>query len=187
MFRQRPEDPETNADLFDLFDRWLLDAPESELQELIDNSPHWFSTQPLEVLREYKARVDARLAAEPDKKVFSMSDPHEVRLLYWDKIADRLEAEINYRSLRSVASTSGGNAGTRVHPGAKEDPTVAARRTIVRQNPGLPDKELCQLLDHEGIRLPKDWPEAGFKTWTEAYRSRNRRIHVIFSKDRTSS
>lgn len=178
------EDPEAKASLFR---RFLIEASESELQELIDDAPQLFSNQPLALLRELKALVDARLGAEPDTKVFSLSDTHVVRLRCWDRIADRLEAEIKWRSGGSAPNASGRLAESPARPGAEREHAVAARRTIVRQNPGVPHKELCKLLDHESIRLPKRWPEEGFRTWTDAWRTRRRRIHVIFSKDRKPS
>jgi hypothetical protein len=139
------------------------------------------------LLHECKLRVDARLAAEPDTNVFSTSDSHIVRVVNWHRISDRLQAEINIRSTKSAASTSGKAALNAVRPGAKEDPVVAARRVIVRQNDDLSDKDLCAVLDREKIGVPTDWHQDGFKTWVEAWRARQRRIHVIFSKDRSSS
>jgi len=184
-----PQEQPKSLDGADQFERWLLEAPEPDLQECIDTSLQSFSTPSLsiELLRECKARIDARLAAEPDKKVFCMSDPHEVRLNYWRTIAERLEAEINFRCARLAQNATKRLVKNPVRPGAGKEPAVAARRTVVRQNPGLPGKELCELLDHKGIHLPKRWPEAGFKTWVEAWRERQRQIQVIFSKDRNSS
>src|SRR5438046_746426 len=86
----------------DLFDQALLEASEPDLQDLVENAPRWFADQPLELLREYKFRVDTRLGAEPDTKVFYRDDPHEVRVRYWHRIADRLGAEINLRSSRKA-------------------------------------------------------------------------------------
>ena len=186
MPQEQPENSEREADHFE---RWLLEAPESELQECIDTSLQSFSTPvlSLELLRECKARIDARLAAEPDKTVVCMSDPHEVRLRYWCTIAERLEAEINFRCMRLAQNASVRLVKNPGRPGAAKDPAVAARRTIVRQNVGLSCKDLCALLDREGISLPIPWREAGLKTWVEASHTRQRQIQVIFSKDRKSS
>jgi hypothetical protein len=176
--------PETDGEFFDC---WLLEAEPSEFEEFLAEAPKFLKTKPMEFVRDCKARVDARIAAEPDKKVFSMSGPHEVRLLYWDKIAERFQAEINLRSIRPVQSVSAQPVEHSTRPGAQKDHVVAARRTIVRQNPGITDKELCQILDRKNIALPKGWPEAGLKTWSEAWCTRRRNIHVIFAKNRKPS
>ena len=102
MPHQQPETPMTDGERFD---DWLIKATEHEFEEFVAEGPKEFSTLPLELLRECKARVDARIAAEPETRVFSISDSHVVRLRYWDKIADRLEAEINWRSQKSANAT----------------------------------------------------------------------------------
>jgi hypothetical protein len=178
---QQPEDSEIDMSEFG---RMLLDASESELQEVVDEALRLFSTPRIELLRECKALVDARLAAEPESRVFSISNPHVIRLRQWREVSERLAAEINFRSGRSTKNASVRLAENPVRPGAQKDPAVAARRTLVRQNAGIPDKELCDLLDREEIRPPRSWQEAGSPTWVGAWRTRQRQIHVIFSKDR---
>jgi hypothetical protein len=168
---KQPETPETDAELVEHFDRWLVEASPSDFEEFITQAPQGFRTKSLEFLRELKARVDARLAAEPVNWVFSMSDPHEIRVSYWYKIADRFEAEINFHSIVSPQDASGSVADKPFRPGAERQPMVAARRIIVLQNHGISDHELCELLDRERIPPPKGWPEAGFKTWVDAYRN----------------
>ena len=181
MSPQQPEDSEIDMSEFG---RMLLDASESDLQEVVDAALRLFSTPKVELLRECKALVDARLAAEPESRVFSISDPHVIRLRQWREISERLAAEINFRSGRSTKNASVRLAENPVRPGALRDPAVAARRTVVRQNTSIPDKELCDLLDRAAIRPPRRWLEAGFPTWAEAWRTRQRQIHEIFSKDR---
>jgi SRSO17 transposase len=170
-----------------LYDRLLIESSTDDLRLIIDEAPKLFSTKSLASLQAFKYAVDARLTAEPETRAFSMSDPHEIRLRYWRDIADRLQAEISWRSRQANqnASTPAGQNPSR--PGAGKEPAVAARRTIVRKNRGIPDEELCEYLDREETRLPKGWHEAGFKTWREAWHSRRRHIHVIFSKDRKVS
>lgn len=102
MPHQQPETSKTDGERFD---DWLIKATEHEFEEFVAEGPKEFSTLPLELLRECKARVDARIVAEPETRVFSISDPHVVRLRYWNKIADRLEAEINWRSSKIAKAT----------------------------------------------------------------------------------
>jgi hypothetical protein len=99
--RQRTATPKNIAS----FDRWLVEADEFEFEAFLAQTPKEFSRFSFELLRECKARVDARLAAEPETRVFSISDPHVVRLRYWYKIADRFAAEINLRSGKSAKAT----------------------------------------------------------------------------------
>ncbi len=183
MSRDQPESFKIQADIFD---SWLLDASETDFEEFIEKASTWLREFAPELLHECKSRVDARLAAEPDTKVFTLSDPPIVRQRYWHTVADRLQAEINIRSLSSGTSTSRNPALNLVRPGAKQDPGVASRRVIVRQNNDLSDKDLCELLDRQAIGVPIDWLDKGAKTWVEAWRTRKRQIHVIFSKDRRS-
>jgi hypothetical protein len=96
------DQPESfNADA-DQFERWLLVETESGFQEFIEQALSLLAHFTPELLCECKSRVDARLAAEPDTNVFSVSDPHIVRVVYWHRIADSLQAEINIRSLSSA-------------------------------------------------------------------------------------
>lgn len=184
--------PQTKADLFD---RILLEASEFDLQELVENAPRWFADHPLELLREYKFLVDTRLGAEPETKVFYRDDPHEVRVRYWHRIADRLAAEINLRSSRETQNGQGAMATRPQHEdiskfaksaGATKDHGVAARRVLVSNNRDASDHELCEILDRERISLPRRWSERGFKGWAHAWSKQKRQIHVIFSKDRNA-
>jgi hypothetical protein len=67
-------------------------------------------------------------------------------------------------------------------------PEVAKRRALVRGNPDLEAREMCQLFDHEYVPLPLKWRGAGFRSWAEAYQGPEirSRIHVLISKDRRS-
>jgi hypothetical protein len=138
---EHPENLETQASAFD---QMLVEASEPELQEVIDQAPQLFRTQPLAHLLKCKALVDGRLAAEPEENAISMSDPHQIRLLQWEKIADRLGAEINFRASTAAPKPSGGIASSSVRRGAARDPMVAARRTIVRNHAGIEDKDLVK-------------------------------------------
>jgi hypothetical protein len=96
------EQPESTETLGEAFDRWLIEAPVAELEDFIAEAAQLLSSKPLkplEFLRDCKARVDARLAAEPETKVFSMS--HRIRC--WEEIAERFEAEINWRTAQAKA------------------------------------------------------------------------------------
>ena len=66
------------------------------------------------------------------------------------------------------------------------DEEVAKRRAIVRSNPNLSAKELCELFDHRQVSIPRRWKDAGIEWWTKAYHQRRfrGRIHGLISKDR---
>jgi hypothetical protein len=172
----------------EIFDQGLVKESIGELEQFIDDCPQALADKPLEFLLDCKRRVDARIDAEPNKGVFSMSTPLGRRVRCWVDIRDRLVAEINWqRSKQPKESASRSRDKNSLRPGAEKQHAVSARRTIVKQNRAISDKELCEILDREFIRLPRGWTEAGFKTWVEAWRERQQQIHVIFSKDRRSS
>jgi len=158
------EQPETAETLGKVFDDWLIMAPTHEFEEFIAKAPQELSTMPMEFLRDHKARVDARLAAEPVKTVF-MSDPHEIRVRYWHEISERFGAEINWRSGKSAEV-----GGHSVRSTRGDDPEVAKRRSIVKTNRTKKAEELCKLFDFNNVCLPRDW-EDGFavKSWVDAY------------------
>lgn len=68
------------------------------------------------------------------------------------------------------------------------DEEVAKRRAIVRSNPNLSARELCELFDHRQVPVPRRWKDAGIEWWTKAYhQSRFRgRATTLISKDRTT-
>ena len=68
------------------------------------------------------------------------------------------------------------------------DEEVAKRRAIVRSNPNLSARELCELFDHRQVPVPRRWKDAGIEWWTKAYhQSRFRgRVQDLMSKDRTA-
>jgi hypothetical protein len=162
----------------DRFDPWLLEAPEAEFQEFVDQL-HTLSD---ELLNECKSRIDARLAAEPQTHVFSLGDRHIIREHWWNKISGRLDAELKFR--RSVSKGPTKIIGKTSMPGARLDHVAASRRVLIQNNPGLSDRELCELLDREKIDVPAKWKVAGPNTWIAAWPTRKTQIHVIFSKDR---
>lgn len=63
---------------------------------------------------------------------------------------------------------------------------VLKRRAIVRSNPNLSTRELCELFDHHQVPVPKRWKDAGIEWWTKAFhQSRFKgRVHNLVSKDR---
>jgi hypothetical protein len=192
MTERQPELPEIDGEGFD---RWLIKASLVDLEEFIAEAPQALPDKPVDFLRDLKERVDKRLAARPHTRFFSMSDPQEIRVVYWMKIADMFEAEINCRTARSTEGMpeqlEDGKVRTAVRDkpscsGAQKDHWVSARRTFLRQNRGVPDQELCEMLDREEMPLPKSYSEAGYKTWSDAWRERKSRIQVMFSKDRNS-
>jgi len=66
------------------------------------------------------------------------------------------------------------------------DEKIAKRRAIVKSNPKLSVKELCEIFDQRQIPLPRRWKDAGIEWWTKAYhQGRFRgRVHNLVSKDR---
>jgi len=95
------------------FDSWLMGATLDELEEFIREAPQGLSDRrlPQEFLQDCKARVDARLAAEPESTVLTMSDPHQMRILCWEQIAERFQAEIKFRSGKAAISPQDSNPG----------------------------------------------------------------------------
>jgi len=67
------------------------------------------------------------------------------------------------------------------------DEEVAKRRAIVRSNPNLSAKELCELFDHRQVPVPRQWKDAGTEWWTKAFHQRRFRVRVqnLISIDRT--
>lgn len=67
------------------------------------------------------------------------------------------------------------------------DEGIAKRRAVVKSNPNLSAKELCEMFDHHRIAVPKQWKDADIEWWTKAYhQSRFRgRVRNLISKDRT--
>jgi hypothetical protein len=73
--------------------------------------------------------------------------------------------------------------------GSSCDPEVAKRRTLVRSNPKVPAKEMCEIFHREKVPLPEKWQEAGLKSWPQAYADSKyrKRVKVLISKDRHPS
>jgi hypothetical protein len=116
------------------FDRWLVDAVQSDFEEFLAATPKELGALSLELLRKMKARVDKRLAAEPDKNVFNPADPHDMRLSNWEKVSERLGAQINFRSGKSA------KAGEESKPNARADGGPGNREAVLRRilkNKGL--------------------------------------------------
>jgi len=63
---------------------------------------------------------------------------------------------------------------------------VAKRRAIVRSNPNLSIRELCELFDDHRIAVPRLWKDAGIEWWTKAFHQSffRVRIHNLVAKDR---
>ena len=69
------------------------------------------------------------------------------------------------------------------------DEDIAKRRAILKLNPNLSVKELCEVFDHHKIRVPRQWKDAGIECWANAYHQRRfrGRVHSVVSKDRARS
>lgn len=67
------------------------------------------------------------------------------------------------------------------------DEGAAKRRAIVKSNPNLSARELCELFDRLRVPVPRRWKDAEIEWWTKAYhQSRFRsRVQTLISNDRT--
>ena len=161
------------------FDRWLVMAPESDFEEFINEGSKSFDVWPLTLLRACKASVDARLAAQPKKRVTFASNPRDVRVSYWHEIAKTFEAEINWRLGKSAEV-----AGDSVQPRRRTAPEVVKRRSIVKANSTKSAQDLCKLFD--SFNVPVVWDES--LSWAEGYRDPKLRhsIQSLISRDKSS-
>jgi len=66
------------------------------------------------------------------------------------------------------------------------DEDIVKRRAILKSNPNLRVKLLCEVFDHHKIPVPRQWKAAGIECWTTAYHKRRfrGRVHSLVSKDR---
>jgi hypothetical protein len=64
------------------------------------------------------------------------------------------------------------------------DPEVAKRRSIARSNRGICASEMSEIFDREKVPFPRRWVDAGFPSWTKAYRNHTYRgrIDTLISK-----
>lgn len=71
----------------------------------------------------------------------------------------------------------------------KDEPEVAKRTTLVRNNPTAPARDMCEIFDRHNVQLPAKWKDAGFPTWSKAYIHpvHRKRIDVMISKDKRRS
>ena len=73
--------------------------------------------------------------------------------------------------------------------GANSDPEVAKRRALIKANPDVPAREMCEIFDREKVPLPLKWQAARIQSWSNAYKDTNyrRRIQVIITKDKRNT
>ena len=169
----------------ELFERFLLEAEPSEFEEFLAKAPQLLRKKSLEFLRDCKARVDARLAAEPETNVVHTTDAHEIRVCYWQKISYRLEAEINWRTGKSSKAKAHS-----IPPKGRHDYEVGKRRSIVKDNRNKSALELCKLFDFSQVPLPDGWEDTfSVATWLDAYHNPklNHRIQALISRDRSAT
>jgi len=62
--------------------------------------------------------------------------------------------------------------------GVGKDEEVAKRRAIVKSNPDMTARELCELFDRKQVKLPRTLTNARMNSWTVAYRSSNYRGRI---------
>jgi hypothetical protein len=109
------------------------------------------------VVGEHLSRLAARLAGKPDAPAQNN-----------DKTAQGTESKATSRKPE------------------RGDPEVAKRATLARSSPNIPAQNMCEIFDREGVPILAKWQEAGFRTWSQAYKDSNyrSRIHILISKDR---
>ena len=182
---RQPETPRTDEEFSRNLDRVLAEADAPFFEELLEQLPKLLRAESIELLHNCKARVDALIASEPDKNFVNPNDPHEIRVSYWYKIAERFEAEINFRSGKSAKATGDPKGATR-----GSDPEVAKRRSIVKGNPTKSAQQLCKLFHFQQVQLPREWQDKySVKSWDEAYRNQNlrHRIQALITRDKNST
>jgi hypothetical protein len=97
------------------------------------------------------------------------------------------------KALDTLASRPVPNMGRRKplasRAGANSDPEVAKRRALVRSNLSALANEICEIFDRERVPFPRRWSDAGFSSWSKAYKHSNyrTRIDTLVSKDRRKS
>lgn len=96
---------------------------------------------------------------------------------------DRLENKA-LETPTSVPPSEGGRPSPE-----RVDPEVAKRRALVKSNPNAIASEMCQIFDREKVPLPPKWQEAGFQSWSKAYKMAKyrSRIDVLISKDKRNN
>jgi hypothetical protein len=80
-------------------------------------------------------------------------------------------------------------SGAKKRTQPRADPEVAKRRSLVKSNPDVSAKEMCEIFDRNNVPLPRRWQDAGLSSWVVACRNPNytRRIRVLISKDRQTA
>jgi hypothetical protein len=134
-----------------------------------------------EVNNQYE--IEARMLEHRNAKIVAPVDAKR-RLKVspeWQKHQDLLMAA----SSSDSSAKSVENKPARRKP-ERDNPEVAKRAALVRTNPNIPAKDMCEIFDREGVPLSAKWLDARLKTWSEAYKNpRYRsRIHTLISKDR---
>lgn len=105
---RQPETPDTDTELRE-FDLFLVEASPNDFEDFLENALRLLAEKSMDFLQSHKDLVNRRLAAEPEPKGLSMSHSHQRRICYWEDIADRFEAEINFRSGNSPKSPQDSN------------------------------------------------------------------------------
>lgn len=102
------------------------------------------------------------------------------RIEFWRSEATRYVIEQNQAASKQVSNV---NRGRKTPRGNKPQPSVGARRTIVKANQAASAQQLCRRFDMEGIRVQWDT----FSSWADAYKSPEhaKRIRTMIAKDKT--
>jgi hypothetical protein len=69
------------------------------------------------------------------------------------------------------------------------EPEVAKRRALVKSNPDVVARDMCEIFDRNRVPLPPKWPDAGFQSWSKAHKNHSyrKRIDVMISKDKKTN
>ena len=132
-----------------------------------DAVPPWY--QEMQRLSRARGQIAAELSKRGKLRASGDSSDRQ------EQVADR----------KSIASSKRANI---LASSKKADADVAKRRTLAKTNRRMLVSELCELLGREAVPLPSKWQDAGFRSWSQAYKDANyrSRIDVLISKDRRS-
>lgn len=171
-------------------------AAEVSAKRLTKNSAIWqMYTWAKEILKANTLVPLRWLAETPNPIVQKARD----EFLFEEQIRPSAEWQVYVRAIAdagkespdapSLGSNQDEHDGTkRISPRSGiENPEVAKRRAIVRNNRALPAERLCQMLDDASVPLPCREVRGNNGTWAGMYRHDariRRRIMVILSKDK---
>lgn len=194
-------------------ERWRDENPGEpfllHLKEAANNCARVLRSRPLREIGSWLAECKSKKIALERKYGYpkSIFSPYSDQQEDWEyylceAFIPRLELELERRQGESTKPNGIGPSNASLNSGAPPEPElifaqpsptasridaeVAKRRALVKANPGLVAREMCELFDRKQVPLPQPWQDAGFHSWIEAYQRAEyrRRIRVLISKDR---